>query len=180
MPERRNPPETVEADRLLLRRATVLDAEAIATAVAESLEHLSRWMPWATPEAATAAAQRSRLSQQTWGPDEYGYVMVAEADGVVGGCGLHRRIGPTGLEIGYWVHADHTRQGHATAAAAALTRAVLSLPGIERVEIHCDEANIASAAVPRRLGYRLDRIEDRAVESPAQSGRFMVWVTTGT
>lgn len=41
-------------------------------------------------------------------------------DEVVGGCGLHRRVGPGGLEIGYWVHAAWTRRG--IAAAAGFTR----------------------------------------------------------
>lgn len=45
------------------------------------------------------------------------------------------RIGPGGLETGYWVHQAHTRRGLATAAAAALTDAALALPGIDRVEI---------------------------------------------
>ena len=103
--------------------------------------------------------------------------MTREGRDIVGNCGLHRRIGPTGLEIGYWVSAVHTRSGYATAAAGALTRTALSLPGIERVEIHCDEANVASAAVARGLGYRLERIEDHSIDSPAQTGRLMIWVT---
>jgi RimJ/RimL family protein N-acetyltransferase len=45
-----------------------------------------------------------------------------------------------------------------------------------RVEIHCDEANVRSAAVPRRLGYRLDRIEDDRVSAPGDLGRSMIWV----
>jgi RimJ/RimL family protein N-acetyltransferase len=47
---------------------------------------------------------------------------------------------------------------------------------VRRVEIHCDEANIASAAIPRKLGYRLDRIERRMPEAPGESGRLMIWV----
>jgi RimJ/RimL family protein N-acetyltransferase len=52
----------------------------------------------------------------------------------------------------------------------------LALPGVSRAEIHCDEANTASAAIPRRLGYRLDRIEERKPEAPGESGRLMIWV----
>ena len=44
------------------------------------------------------------------------------------------------------------------------------------MEIHCDEANVRSAAVPRRLGYRLDRIEDDDVTAPGEIGRSMIWV----
>jgi RimJ/RimL family protein N-acetyltransferase len=63
-----------------------------------------------------------------------------------------------------------------TAAARALTAAALAVEGISRVEIHCDEANVRSAAVARRLGYRLDRIVPDHVSAPADLGRSMIWV----
>jgi RimJ/RimL family protein N-acetyltransferase len=47
---------------------------------------------------------------------------------------------------------------------------------VNRVEIHCDAANVGSAAVARRLGYRLDRIEQRHPEASGESGRLMIWV----
>jgi ribosomal-protein-serine acetyltransferase len=72
---------------------------------------------------------------------------------MAGSCGLMARIGPGGLEIGYWVHAGHTRRGLATAAAAALTAEAFTLPGIDRVEIVHDEENLASGQIPRKLGF---------------------------
>jgi RimJ/RimL family protein N-acetyltransferase len=50
------------------------------------------------------------------------------------------------------------------------------MPEIEEVDIHCDEANLASAAIPRRLGFRLAQIVDDEVDAPAESGRTMKWV----
>jgi len=47
---------------------------------------------------------------------------------------------------------------------------------VDRVEIPCDEANVRSQAVPRRLGYRLDRIEADDIKAPAEFGRSMVWI----
>jgi len=44
------------------------------------------------------------------------------------------------------------------------------------VEIHCDKANVRSQAVPRRLGYHLDRIEADDIKAPAEIGRSMVWI----
>lgn len=170
------PPAEITAGPLLIRRGVPDDAEALARAVEESLDHLRPWMPWATPESATASMQRTRL-EGGWTDDDHAYLIIDASGAVVGGCGLHRRIGPGALEIGYWVHVEHIRRGYATTAAAALTRAALALTGIERVEIHCDEANLASAAVPRRLGYRLDRIEDSVATAPAETGRSMIWVT---
>jgi RimJ/RimL family protein N-acetyltransferase len=50
------------------------------------------------------------------------------------------------------------------------------MPEIEEVHIHCDEANVASAAVPHRLGFRLARVVDDEVTAPAEVGRRMEWV----
>jgi RimJ/RimL family protein N-acetyltransferase len=73
---------------------------------------------------------------------------------LAGGCGLHRRGGPNTLEIGYWTHPAFLRLGVARTAARLLTELAFTVPGIERVEIHHDKANQASAGVPRSLGYR--------------------------
>jgi RimJ/RimL family protein N-acetyltransferase len=101
------------------------------------------------------------------------------ADGtVVGGCGLHRRRGPDVLEIGYWVHADHVRQGLATEAARLLTAAAFAVPGIVRVEIHHDRANLASRAVPARLGFTyVGEVPDQ-VDAPAEEGIDCIWART--
>jgi RimJ/RimL family protein N-acetyltransferase len=178
---RGHPPERLPtASGAVLRRARPTDADAFAEAVRESLAHLRRWMPWAVPVAAETPVQRDRLvlADASWadGTDYEFAIVSADERGIIGGCGLMRRIGPGGIEIGYWVHVDHTRRGHATAAAGALTEAAWALPDVERVEIHCDEANVASAAVPARLGYRLDRIEDDEPKAPAVSGRSMIWI----
>jgi RimJ/RimL family protein N-acetyltransferase len=173
------PPERVDTDGVVLRRLTPDDADAVATAATESLEHLAPWMPWATPEGTSSPAQRDRLE----GPDamwtsrsgyEYGIFLPDRA--LVGGCGLHRRIGPSALEIGYWVHVGHTRGGIATTCAGALTAVGFALRGIERMEIHCDEANVASAAVPPKLGYRLTARIEHEPEAPGEVGTRLIWV----
>jgi RimJ/RimL family protein N-acetyltransferase len=48
---------------------------------------------------------------------------------------------------------------------------------VQRVEIHTDEANTISAAIPQRLGYRLDRIEDRVPAAPSETSRLQIWIT---
>src|SRR5215212_3058492 len=137
-------------------------------------------MAWADDEATTPERRAAYLArcERGWedGSDFSFLVLDPEERTVLGGCGLHRRIGPGAIEIGYWVHTDHGGRGIATALARALTGAALALPDVERVEIHCDEANVRSAAVSRRLGYRLDRIEGDEVTAPAETGRSMVWV----
>ena len=85
------------------------------------------------------------------------------------------RIGPGGLEIGYWVHRAFTRRGLATAAAAALVEQAFRLPGVNRLEIVHDELNVASGGVPRKLGFT--EVGRRAIEAPppAGTGVGVVW-----
>lgn len=85
-------------------------------------------------------------------------------------------VDPRAFEIGYWVDVRHTRRGIATEATGLLVAAAFELTEIVRVEIHCDEANVASASVPARLGFTLDRVEPDEIEAPAEVGRSMIWV----
>jgi RimJ/RimL family protein N-acetyltransferase len=178
------PPERMEtATGATVRRVRPSDAEAFAEAVRANLEHLAPWMPWATSVAAETEVQRERLvaADATWddrSDHEFAIVIDANDDErLIGACGLMRRIGPGAIEIGYWLDQDHTGHGHATAAARALTAAAWGLPDIERVEIHVDEANAASAAVPFRIGYRLDRVEPVEPSAPAETGHQLIWVS---
>jgi RimJ/RimL family protein N-acetyltransferase len=184
------PPERVDlgvsgiVGRVELRRLVVADADAVARAVAENLDHLRPWMPWADNESADARFQRRRLAeaelQWSRGAD-FGYGLFAgddadDASRLLGAFGLTARRGPKTLEIGYWLRADATGRGLATRAVAALTDIAAGRPGIERVLVYCDQANHASAAIPRRLGYRLDRIVAVPPEAPAETGSQLEWV----
>lgn len=177
---RRDPPSRVELDDdTFLRLLTVDDAQRIADAVAESIDHLRPWMPWATEESTDPVFQRARLRRlaelQQRG-EEWDFGLFATDDAtLLGTFGLMTRRGPGTLEIGYWLHAGHTNRGHTTRAVAALTEVALRTDGVDRVLIYCDEANERSAAVPRRLGFTLTRVAARAPEAPAETGREMVW-----
>jgi RimJ/RimL family protein N-acetyltransferase len=94
---------------------------------------------------------------------------------VAGSCGLHRRLGPNGLEIGYWIHAGFVRRGLASTASALLTDAAFARPEIDEVQIRHDKANLRSAAVPRKLGFTLvDEIDDE-VTAPGEVGTSWYW-----
>lgn len=135
-------------------------------------------MSWASSEAADVEEQHRRLlvgQQEREAGTSYHYLLVEE-DELIGVLGLHRRVGPDAAEIGYWLRPQYVGQGHLTRAAQVLLDAALALPDVRRVEVHCDEANVRSAAVPRRLGFRLDRVEDDGIAAPAEVGRSLVWV----
>ena len=176
------PPERIRLDDgITLRWFTVDDAEAIARAVGESLEHLRPWMPWANAQSTDVEFQRNRLHnqpQQRQRGEEWQYGIFASEPGgaLLGSIGLMTRRGPGTLEIGYWLQVDAGGRGVATNAARALTDIGVHMPDIDRMIITCDEANVRSAAIPPRLGYTLERVEQRQPEAPGESGRLQLWV----
>jgi len=171
------PDPLVGRDGLLLRRWQPGDAEALTAAIAQSIDHLRPFMAWIAEEPVSPSRRRQRIEQ--WARDFAAggdaVLGVFLEGGVVGSCGLHRRLGPDGLEIGYWIHRDHTRRGLATQVATVLTGAALALPGISHVEIHHDEANQASAGVPRKLGFELVGQVRRQPVAPGEVGVEWRW-----
>jgi len=183
-------PEELIGTRVRLRRYRWSDAPQVLAVLQANRGHLARWLPWAGNEF-TDVSVAAFLSGAIDGygstaadyaitepvTDAGGEAAGGEADGpYLGSMSLMDRIGPGALEIGFWLDHAHTGRGLVTEAARLLTAAGLALPGIERVEIRCDGANRASAAVARRLGYRLDRVEASEARTSNQSGCSMIWV----
>jgi RimJ/RimL family protein N-acetyltransferase len=155
-----SPPERLDLARgIALVRCDPERTDAVVAAINASLDHLRPWMAWAS-EPATATSIGTFLAAQAelWDQRrDFGYsILDTTTDAVVGGTGLHNRLGPGALEIGYWVHVDRAGQGLATLVATALTGAAFDLDGIQRVEIHCEAGNHRSARVPEKLGYTFE------------------------
>jgi ribosomal-protein-serine acetyltransferase len=172
------PPEVIDAGPAILRCWRVADLQASCEAVYVSLEHLRPWMPWAADFSRASQAEFLYGCERDWASGAaFNYAVLVDG-AIAGSAGLMARIGPGGLEIGYWVHQEYTRRGLATAAAAALTEQAFALPGIDRVQIVHDELNVASGGVPRKLGFT--EIERRPLDHKPLGGTGIgvVWEVT--
>ncbi len=170
------PPERIAVGELVFERWTQRDLEPLSTARSESEEHLVPWMSWASQRERSSIAGVLTDSAEGWESGErFEYAIRNRRRELCGGVGLVARIGAGGLEIGYWVHAAHVRQGIATLAAAALADAAFRLTAVDHVEIHHDEANLASGAVPVRLGFRKLGVFPEMPKAPAETGREVRW-----
>ena len=163
-------PYRIETDRLVLRCWDPRDAELLKHAVDASIDHLLPWMPWAANEPQSieekVALLREFRGRFDLGQDfTYGIFDRDESE-VVGGTGLHTRIGPEALEIGYWISATHAGSGFGSEATAALTRVAFELTDIDRLEIRCEPANERSRAIPRKLGYTEEATLRRRLHYP--------------
>ncbi len=164
----------------MLQRWQARDLEQLQRALADTLEHLVPWMPWAAHTDADSQARFLAESGAGWEAGERFEYAIRDADdgALLGSVGLVRRIGPRGLEIGYWLHRAHTGRGLATLAAAALTEAALALPDADHVEIHHDRANGASERVPKRLGFRKLGSAPQEPSAPGEVGIEVRWRMT--
>jgi RimJ/RimL family protein N-acetyltransferase len=139
------------------------------------IDHLRPWMPWAQSPV-TDESQREFVTgaRAAWADGKEFTYVVERGGHIVGAAGLHARRGRGVLEIGYWLRSTEQGRGTATRAARALVDVAVAV-GAEHVEVRCDEANLRSAAVPRRLGFTLVAVEDVDVAAPGETGRHQVW-----
>jgi RimJ/RimL family protein N-acetyltransferase len=150
-------PYRIETERLVIRCWQSGDAALLNDAIQSSLDHLRAWMPWADNEPQTLVEKTALVDafRAQFDPKEnfvYGIFSPDESE-VLGGTGLHARVGPGGLEIGYWVRESATRQGIASESSAAVTRAGFEVCEADRIEIRIEPGNEASLGVPRKLGF---------------------------
>lgn len=152
-----NPAYRIETKRLVVRCYNPSDAQLLADSVRDSVEHLKPWMPWAhnEPEPFEEKAKRVLYFRGSFDMQkDYVYgIFNREETRLLGGTGLHTRLGENQLEIGYWIHKDFVKQGLVTESTAALIKVAFEIVHVHRIEIHCDPRNLASAAVPRKLGF---------------------------
>jgi ribosomal-protein-serine acetyltransferase len=162
-----------------LRRWQAGDGALAYRLVSESEAYLRPWMPWAAEYTLATAREYVLGCDRDWASGAAFNYLILDDGTPAGSTGLMARIGPGGLEIGYWVHPEHAGRGLATAAAAALTEAAFGLPGIERVEIIHDLNNTASARVPAKLGYeKVATGPGRFPRAPGECGTAAVWRLT--
>lgn len=170
----------VETDRLVLRCWSPKDAPVLRAALDACDAHLRPMIPFMKDE------PRS-LKQTAWWLREiraafdlgqmFRYAVFDAAEqNLLGENMLLTRVGPGGLEIGYWTHKDAIGKGIATEASCAMIRVAFELERVKRVEIMCAPENKASASIPARLGFTHEAtLKKRALNSDGDIVDLMVW-----
>ena len=152
-------PESVEADRLTLRKHQ-LDAVALMFEYIErDRERLSQFLPW--PPGIRSVADELAYVKDThswWDAGTlFDYGLFRKEDNLyMGNLGVHSiQWQHHCCELGYWILGDFEGSGYMSEAVAAL-ETVLFEVGFYRIEIRCDANNHRSAQLPKRRGYTLD------------------------
>ncbi len=153
--EARPPATRIETRRLVLRPWEPSDVPALCALLEDNQDHLLPWMSWAQAlksydeQLSWVLTQRGRFDRS----EDYTLGVFLPDGTPIGSTGLHSRLRPAGLEIGYWIDRDHQGQGYVTEWCAALCRVASEVLNTPLVEIHHAPGNLRSAAVPQRLGF---------------------------
>lgn len=157
-------PRRIDTERLVLHAWHPDDAPALRRALDESDAHLRPWIPFMQHEPRSLDATRTWLEEMVRffaHGEHFRYAIRLRCDGpaddpragqLVGETMLLLRGGPDTREIGYWLHPAHVGRGYATEASRPLLRLAFDELLAERVVLRCDQRNLASQAVARRLG----------------------------
>lgn len=145
-----------------IRKYRESDAGDFEQAVLESVEHLSKWMSWCTPNYSIKDATAWVSSaDETWkSGSDYRFV-IEDVDGgkLLGSVGINQivhqhRIG----NLGYWVRASEINKGVCTRAARLAVEYAFAELGFQRIEVHVHVDNAASNEVASRLGGEYEGI----------------------
>ena len=178
------PPYLIRAERLTIRCWEPRDAPLLADAVESSLAHLRPWMPWAhdEPRPLDDRIELLRVFRGRFdlGEDFVYGVFTRDESEVVGGSGLHTRVGEGALEIGYWVRASRVGRGFARETTAVLTAVAFRVCAVDRVEIRVEPENEPSLRVARALGFAEEgilrrRLPGRPGEEPRDAVVFALF-----
>jgi RimJ/RimL family protein N-acetyltransferase len=177
-PER--PAYRIETERLVIRCWSPEDAPRLRKALDECDSHLRPYIPFMKDEPRTLEQTAHWLRGHRASFDlgqMYRYAIFdANEENLLGENMLLSRVGPGGLEIGYWTHKDAIGKGIATETSSVLIRWAFEFEKMDRVEIMCAPENAASACIPAKLGFTHEvTLKQRAHDSNGDLCDLMVW-----
>lgn len=166
-------------ERVTVRPYRASDAQALKEAVDESREYIRPWLPFADEHQTVEESRDWIIKQEAqWLLRENMIVSVWEnaTSRFLGGSGMHiPNWEARHFEIGYWLRPSAAGHGYMTEAVQLLTDYAFEHLAANRVQIRCDERNVRSAAIPRRLGFVLDGLmrDDRIAPDGQLSGTLI-------
>lgn len=161
-------PETLETDRLRLRRPRGSDAEAVFEYAGDP--EVTRYMDWRTHTEIRAARDFLQGCAVRWAAgEEFCWLLTVKPhDVAVGAIGC--RVRGHAADFGYVLNRTYWRQGLATEASRAIVTWASGLAPVYRVWATCDSENGASARVLEKAGLSREGLLRRWAVRPNIGG----------
>lgn len=170
----------IETDRLVMRCWSPTDARILRACLDDNDKHLRPWIPFMKDEPRSLEQTAEWLRALRAGFDlrqNYRYaVFDPDEENLLGENMLLGRVGAGAFEIGYWTDRHAIGEGYASESTCALIRVAFEIEKADRLEIHCDPDNTASAVIPARLGFTHDAtLPKRFVNLDGKPCDLMIW-----
>ncbi len=155
-------PERIETSRLVLRKPTLADAEAVFSRYASDPQ-VTRFMSWRRHRSIDDTLAFLNFSNVEWEKWPAGPYLIESTEGLLGSTGLSFENLAL-AETGYVLAVDAWGRGYATEAL----NAVVSIAQRLRVQLHahCHPENVPSANVLRKCGFIQDRAPRLSMSFP--------------
>lgn len=150
----------VAGDGVVLRAPQMSDFAEWSSLREGSRDFLTPWEPiWPADDLTRASFRRriKRYSEDQRSDLAYPFFLFRKRDNVmIGGLTLAnvRRGCAQAASLGYWIGACYARQGHMTAAVAAVIPFAFVTLRLHRIEAACIPGNVASIRLLEKTGFR--------------------------
>lgn len=158
-------PERIETARLLLRKPTLEDAEAVFSRYSSDAE-VTKYLAWSTHTTIEDTKAFLRFSSAEWEKWPAGPYLIESGTSrrLLGGTGLAFET-PTSAATGYVFARDAWGHGYATEALGAIVVVARDL-GIHDLYALCHVDNQASVRVLEKCGFVLESTSTHSAEFP--------------
>lgn len=157
-------PETLDTDRLRLRRPQMSDAGAVFDYARDP--EVTRYMDFLRHTAIGTARDFMQRCTASWeSGEEYSWLLTVKPDDLAIGT-IACRVRGRDVDFGYVLHRNYWGQGFATEAARAVVEWIWSLESIDRIWATCDVENLASARVLEKAGLSKEAVLPRSMVRP--------------
>jgi RimJ/RimL family protein N-acetyltransferase len=155
----------IEGKKIGIRTFNKDDVASFYEAAAESIQHLSEFLPWCHPGYSIEESEAwiSTRAQSWANAKEYNFICYSlENHMILGGVGINQinrchKIG----NIGYWVRKTALNQGVATEAVILVSGFAFDSLELNRLEIVTLPNNNASRKVAEKIGAKYEGILQR-------------------
>lgn len=153
-------------ENLELRLVSEKYAEELCSVVAENLEHLEEWLPWATKDYSVDTAKDFiQTNLNGFAKNEFPSFFIFYENKLVGGIGYNNvNKSDQNAEIGYWLKKKLQRNGIVTKCCRNVIDSGFNELNLNRIIIKCATENLKSQAIPERLGFTKEGVARQAAK----------------
>jgi RimJ/RimL family protein N-acetyltransferase len=159
------PPETIETERLILRKPRMDDAAAMFTGWTQDPE-VTRYLTWRPHQRLEQTETFLASCISAWnGNSRFPFMITLKETGEVTGM-IDPRIEGHKVGIGYGAARAHWGKGYMTDALRAIINWAFQQPGIYRIYATTDVENVGSRRVMEKSGMQCEGILQKYMAHP--------------